>query len=171
MLYMPGNLCGASSHASMLKAALSKVHYTILASNTDPKLLSLRLHLILYSGTLWPDRVFPEPRVANARVEQSYAVKAIWEQIHGLLLSSCRHFHFGINSRLSVRCFCKLSNFSFERALTSQPAMPDLQLPIFKFIGAALFLLGNTLVLSSMYALGITGTYLGYTKVEDAGLW
>jgi methylene-fatty-acyl-phospholipid synthase len=39
--------------------------------------------------------------------------------------------------------------------------MTELQAPIFKYIGAALFLLGNTFVLSSMWALGITGTYLG----------
>ena len=39
--------------------------------------------------------------------------------------------------------------------------MADLQQPIFKYIGATLFLLGNLFVLSSMYALGITGTYLG----------
>ena len=50
---------------------------------------------------------------------------------------------------------------SFERALASQPAMDDLQGPIFKYIGATLFFLGNLFVISSMYALGITGTYLG----------
>jgi len=52
-------------------------------------------------------------------------------------------------------------DYFFERALASQPAMMELQQPIFKYLGAALFLLGNTFVLSSMWALGITGTYLG----------
>jgi len=39
--------------------------------------------------------------------------------------------------------------------------MEDLQHPIFKYIGATLFFLGNLFVISSMYALGVTGTYLG----------
>jgi hypothetical protein len=39
--------------------------------------------------------------------------------------------------------------------------MKDLQDPIFQYIGLALFLMGGTLVLSGMYALGITGIYLG----------
>jgi len=54
-----------------------------------------------------------------------------------------------------------LADHRFERAVASQAAMPELQGPIFQSIGAALFFLGNTFVLSSMYALGITGTYLG----------
>lgn len=49
----------------------------------------------------------------------------------------------------------------FERALASQPAMTELQAPAVKYFGAALFLMGNTFVLSSMWALGVTGTYLG----------
>ena len=79
------------------------------------------------------------------------------------MLCSCRnYFHFGNRSRLSVLCTYEfLFDLSFERALVSQPAMTDLQLPIFKYIGATLFLLGNLFVISSMYALGITGTYLG----------
>jgi phosphatidylethanolamine N-methyltransferase len=39
--------------------------------------------------------------------------------------------------------------------------MKELQEPILKYLGAALFLMGNTFVLSSMWALGVTGTYLG----------
>jgi len=53
------------------------------------------------------------------------------------------------------------SNLRFERALSASPAMAELQNPIFKVVGAVLFGLGNLFVLSSMYALGVTGTYLG----------
>ena len=42
--------------------------------------------------------------------------------------------------------------------MDAQPLYPPVHQP---YIGYALFGLGNTLVLSSMYALGITGTYLG----------
>lgn len=50
---------------------------------------------------------------------------------------------------------------SYERALRDQPAHPLLATPLAKLVAAALVAGGNILVLSSMWALGITGTYLG----------
>ena len=47
---------------------------------------------------------------------------------------------------------------SYERALRNQPTSPVLHAPL---VGYVLIGIGNTLVLSSMWALGITGTYLG----------
>ncbi|KAF2430533.1 phospholipid methyltransferase [Tothia fuscella] len=50
----------------------------------------------------------------------------------------------------------------YERALRDQPTHPDLlNSSLVKPIAGALFLSGNVLVLSSMWALGVTGTYLG----------
>ncbi|KAI4245482.1 MAG: hypothetical protein L6R40_002543 [Gallowayella cf. fulva] len=49
----------------------------------------------------------------------------------------------------------------FERALRSQPTHPALQHPLLPYLAYALIASGNILVLSSTYALGITGTYLG----------
>ncbi|KAL8899255.1 MAG: hypothetical protein Q9192_001668 [Flavoplaca navasiana] len=49
----------------------------------------------------------------------------------------------------------------YERALRSQPTHPFLQGPLVPPIAYCLILLGNILVLSSTWALGITGTYLG----------
>ncbi|KAL8908983.1 MAG: hypothetical protein Q9171_005241, partial [Xanthocarpia ochracea] len=49
----------------------------------------------------------------------------------------------------------------FERALRSQPTHPFLQHPLTPYIAYALILTGNILVLTSTWALGITGTYLG----------
>ncbi|KAL8771196.1 MAG: hypothetical protein Q9209_003367 [Squamulea sp. 1 TL-2023] len=49
----------------------------------------------------------------------------------------------------------------FERALRSQPTHPLLQSPTIPYLAYALILLGNILVLTSTWALGITGTYLG----------
>ncbi|OAP54462.1 methylene-fatty-acyl-phospholipid synthase [Fonsecaea erecta] len=46
----------------------------------------------------------------------------------------------------------------YKTALEQQPIYPPLHQPE---IGVVLFLTGNVLVLSSMYALGVTGTYLG----------
>jgi len=53
------------------------------------------------------------------------------------------------------------SRSSYERALRHQPTLPLLLTPPFTYTAYGLILAGNILVLSSMYALGITGTYLG----------
>ncbi|KAK4932284.1 Phosphatidyl-N-methylethanolamine N-methyltransferase [Elasticomyces elasticus] len=50
---------------------------------------------------------------------------------------------------------------SYERALRTQPTHPALQTPLATALACALIASGNVLVLSSMYALGVTGTYLG----------
>ncbi|KAI4722354.1 phospholipid methyltransferase [Aureobasidium sp. EXF-10727] len=49
----------------------------------------------------------------------------------------------------------------YERALRAQPTHPLLLGPVSEALAIALFASGNVLVLTSMYALGITGTYLG----------
>jgi phosphatidylethanolamine N-methyltransferase len=45
--------------------------------------------------------------------------------------------------------------------LRSQPSHPFLQTALFNYIAYGLIACGNLLVLSSMWALGVTGTYLG----------
>ncbi|KAK6595071.1 methylene-fatty-acyl-phospholipid synthase [Botrytis cinerea] len=52
-------------------------------------------------------------------------------------------------------------DFLYERALRSQPTHPLLLSPLVQYASYALLAAGNTLVLSSMWALGVTGTYLG----------
>ncbi|KAJ1674499.1 Phosphatidyl-N-methylethanolamine N-methyltransferase [Spiromyces aspiralis] len=49
----------------------------------------------------------------------------------------------------------------FHDALQFQPILAILKMAEVKIFGTALILAGNVLVLSSMWALGITGTYLG----------
>ena len=49
----------------------------------------------------------------------------------------------------------------YERALRAQPSYPLLLSPVSQALAVALVASGNILVLSSMWALGITGTYLG----------
>ncbi|CAM0138764.1 Phosphatidyl-N-methylethanolamine N-methyltransferase [Umbelopsis sp. WA50703] len=49
----------------------------------------------------------------------------------------------------------------YKAALEEQPVHPLLQTEIVKAVAAVLFASGNILVLSSMWALGVTGTYLG----------
>ncbi|KAL0261221.1 Phosphatidyl-N-methylethanolamine N-methyltransferase [Diplodia seriata] len=50
---------------------------------------------------------------------------------------------------------------SYKTALESQPELPLLTSPTFRATAYGLLLSGNVLVLSSMWALGVTGTYLG----------
>jgi phosphatidylethanolamine/phosphatidyl-N-methylethanolamine N-methyltransferase len=52
-------------------------------------------------------------------------------------------------------------DFLYERALRSQPSHPLLETELSNYIAYGLLACGNILVLSSMWALGIMGTYLG----------
>jgi methylene-fatty-acyl-phospholipid synthase len=52
-------------------------------------------------------------------------------------------------------------DYLYEQALRAQPTAGILDDIAVRLVGVALFLGGNILVLSSMYQLGITGTYLG----------
>jgi len=49
----------------------------------------------------------------------------------------------------------------YERALRQQPTLPILLTPAFQYFAYGLLASGNILVISSMWALGVTGTYLG----------
>lgn len=49
----------------------------------------------------------------------------------------------------------------YERALRDQPRIPLLPEPYATLVPAALFIVGQTFVVTSTWALGITGTYLG----------
>jgi phosphatidylethanolamine N-methyltransferase len=63
---------------------------------------------------------------------------------------------------MSPCCEKILRNVSYERAIRDQPTHPLLMdSSLIKPLAGALFASGNILVLSSMWALGVTGTYLG----------
>lgn len=75
---------------------------------------------------------------------------------------------FGGNSRLgcyalAVTIFSLgiFRDYLYSEALAAQPTHPTLLSPAIHLSAIPLFLSGNILVLSSMYALGVTGTYLG----------
>ncbi|CAO1635602.1 unnamed protein product [Jaminaea pallidilutea] len=54
-----------------------------------------------------------------------------------------------------------LRDHLYMNALKDQPIHPLLTLPAVKVVAAALVAAGNIFVISSMWALGVTGTYLG----------
>ncbi|KAJ9102013.1 hypothetical protein QFC19_004938 [Naganishia cerealis] len=49
----------------------------------------------------------------------------------------------------------------YERTLLSQPVLPAMAHPLIRYAGAGMFVLGQVLVITSIWALGVTGTYLG----------
>ena len=49
----------------------------------------------------------------------------------------------------------------YALALGNQPTYAPLETPLVQGIAVVLYAVGATLVLTSMYALGVTGTYLG----------
>jgi phosphatidylethanolamine/phosphatidyl-N-methylethanolamine N-methyltransferase len=82
---------------------------------------------------------------------------------YGCYLLAVTIFGLGIfRDVLYVISGVALLTVRYERALSEQPVLPLLADSPFTIpIAVALFVGGNTLVLTSMYALGVTGTYLG----------
>lgn len=75
---------------------------------------------------------------------------------------------FGGNSRaacyflaVAIFSFGILRDLLYERALRHQPIHPALDTDAATYAGYALLAMGNVLVISSTWALGITGTFLG----------
>ncbi|KAL1926127.1 hypothetical protein VTP01DRAFT_6164 [Rhizomucor pusillus] len=54
-----------------------------------------------------------------------------------------------------------IRDYLYNSALEYQPTHPFLESLLFQVAAAVLFVVGSVLVLSSMWALGVTGTYLG----------
>lgn len=93
------------------------------------------------------------PRSVVAR--QEYHNKILTKAFFGNARYGCYFLGFVIFTIGLIR------DYFYERALRDQPTSALLALPAVKALGAASFLTGNVLVLSSMWALGFTGTYLG----------
>lgn len=99
---------------------------------------------IVFNPTFW-----------NIAARQEYYNKALTKLFRGNSLYGCYALGAVIFSLGIFR------DVLYERALRAQPAHPLLQHPAVHLASYGLFLSGNVLVLSSMWALGLTGTYLG----------
>jgi phosphatidylethanolamine N-methyltransferase len=62
---------------------------------------------------------------------------------------------------LWIFSFSLYRDFIFGKALDEQATHPELQTDLVRGVAAVLFVSGTVFVLSSMWALGVTGTYLG----------
>ncbi|KAI5224641.1 hypothetical protein AUEXF2481DRAFT_171536 [Aureobasidium subglaciale EXF-2481] len=95
------------------------------------------------------------PLFWNTAARSEYHNKSITKLFGGKSLYGCYALAVTIFSLGIVR------DSIYERALRSQPTHPLMQGPVAEALAVALFASGNVLVLTSMYALGVTGTYLG----------
>ena len=85
-----------------------------------------------------------------AEYRNKILTKAIGSPLYGCYVLGLTIFLLGI-----------FRDYVYHQALLSQPTLPLLLTPPFQALSITLIGLGNVLVLSSMWALGITGTYLG----------
>lgn len=106
--------------------------------------------LWLSAGTI----VF-NPTFWNTAARSEYRNKTITKMFGGNALYGCYALAVTIFSLGIIR------DAIYERALRTQPSHPLMETPLAKAAAVVLFAVGNTLVLTSMWALGITGTYLG----------
>ncbi|CAD6504520.1 BgTH12-00030 [Blumeria graminis f. sp. triticale] len=99
---------------------------------------------ILFNPTFW-----------NTKIQTEYHDKSLTKLAGGNARLGCYI--------LAVTIFCLgiFRDFLYERALRDQPTMPLLLTTPFQLLALVLVISGNILVISSMWALGITGTYLG----------
>jgi len=107
--------------------------------------------------TLWAATasIVFNPTFWNIAARQEYHNKAITKLFNGNSLYGCYALAVTIFSLGIIR------DAIYHFTLEAQPSHPLLDTPTVKYLSYGLFISGNVLVLSSMYALGVTGTYLG----------
>ncbi|KAF2189669.1 phosphatidylethanolamine N-methyltransferase [Zopfia rhizophila CBS 207.26] len=99
---------------------------------------------IVFNPTFW-----------NIAARQEYHNKVITRLFGGNSRNGCYALAVTIFSLGIIR------DYFYNEALSQQPSHPLLSTQLSKLSALPLFLTGNILVLTSMYALGVTGTYLG----------
>ncbi|KAJ5047628.1 uncharacterized protein L3040_003449 [Drepanopeziza brunnea f. sp. 'multigermtubi'] len=110
----------------------------------DQKSLAIAAASIAFNPIFW-----------NTVARQEYHNKILTKLAGG----NARHGCYGL--AVTIFLLGIFRDLLYERALRAQPSHPLLETPLATYISYALLATGNLLVLSSMWALGITGTYLG----------
>ena len=129
-----------SDQASLLQDFCDEV---VTLTDFDNKKYRIALGLIAFNPIFWN---------VVARLEHSthFLTKLAGSAKRGCYLLAATIFSLGI-----------VRDYFYEAALREQGVSAMLSAPLFKYIGMAYIGLGQLLVLTSMYQLGITGTYLG----------
>lgn len=118
--------------------------YSASLVDFDQKSLAIAAASIAFNPIFW-----------NIAARQEYHNKVITKLAGGNSRSGCYLLAIIIFSLGIFR------DFLYERALRDQPTHPLLITPLSNILAYLLITTGNVLVLSSMWALGLTGTYLG----------
>ncbi|KAI1387423.1 phospholipid methyltransferase [Hypoxylon trugodes] len=95
------------------------------------------------------------PLFWNIVARQEYHNKLLTKLFGGRSQTAC----YGL--ALTIFSIGLVRDFLYERALREQPSYPLLELDEVKYVAFALLAVGNILVISSTWMLGITGTFLG----------
>lgn len=136
-----------------------------------------RSHSTRRHGTLSPATVQQIPSqklktLTNAwpfRVQKQIFDASVWKPTPRMLFPRSNNFFIWYSSGPPVRSIASsLYTFSYpstlpryQRALQDQPRVPILPEPFDTIVPGALFALGQIFVITSTWALGITGTFLG----------
>jgi methylene-fatty-acyl-phospholipid synthase len=134
-------MCSLLSYVESSKATLSS-----LPSYVDTSKVSLWISIcsIAFNPIAW-----------NIVARNEYRNKTITREFGG-------NAHYGCYClALMIFSFGILRDSLFNRALKEQPTIPILPAPYATSVPVALFLIGQLFVISSTWALGITGTFLG----------
>ncbi|KAH8598803.1 phospholipid methyltransferase-like protein [Bisporella sp. PMI_857] len=122
----------------------SLIDYSKGLIDFDQKSLAVAAASIAFNPIFW-----------NTIARQEYHNKVLTKLANGNSLYGCYGLAVAIFSLGIFR------DALYERALRAQPTYAPFLEPTFQYLAYALLVTGNVLVLSSMWALGITGTYLG----------
>ncbi|KAI1265353.1 phospholipid methyltransferase [Xylariaceae sp. FL1019] len=95
------------------------------------------------------------PLFWNIVARQEYHNKVLTKLFGGRSQAAC----YGLAA--TIFCLGLVRDTLYERALRHQPSHPSLQGSSVNYLAYALLVIGNTLVISSTWQLGITGTFLG----------
>lgn len=125
--------------------------------SADPVAAAIAPYIDLRQPSLWVSAasVCFNPTFWNIVARNEYHNKTITRVLGGRRYLGCYLLGATIFS-LGI-----LRDALYDRALAEQPTLPVLDQPGVRAAAAALFTTGSVLVASSMWALGVTGTYLG----------
>jgi phosphatidylethanolamine N-methyltransferase len=118
----------------------------------------LPLHIPFLTDTLHTvaaGAIIFNPTFWNTAARSEYHNKTITKLFNGNSLYGCYAL------AITIFFIGLIRDALYERALRQQPTHPLLEGFVPQAVAAGLLVSGNVLVLSSMWALGITGTYLG----------
>ncbi|KAG9239453.1 phospholipid methyltransferas-like protein [Amylocarpus encephaloides] len=110
----------------------------------DQKSLAIAAASIAFNPIFW-----------NTVARQEYHNKVLTKLAGG----NSRHACYGL--AVTIFSLGIFRDFLYERALRSQPSHPLLESALANYVAYGLLACGNILVITSMWALGVTGTYLG----------